>query len=114
MDSSIYGVEQKDDVAILTLTLGTVPVYEFEKLAKPFSEVLKKGVKKIVLDLSKTDYVSSVVLASFVYMLNKTKEAGGRFVLCSVNDNVKELLNITALLKMFEIYEDREAALQSL
>ena len=113
-DSETYTVEKKNDVAVLTLMLNAVTSEDNEDIKKVFTGLLDEGIKNIILDLSKTTFISSLVIASFVYMLKKAKEAGGNLMLSNVKDKVKEVLNITNLNKVFDIYETKEEALRKI
>jgi anti-anti-sigma factor len=115
MRDLIYEVFKEGEVAILTLISGNVTMYQTSELQEAFVILLKEGSKKIVLDLSRINFMSSVVLASLVFMLKRTKEAGGNLVLCSIKSSkVEEILDITNLNKVFDIFEDRKKAIDYL
>ena len=110
MDDSIYKIEKKGDVAIMTMTLDNVTMNENIELQKAFTTLLDEGSKNIVLDLARTNFISSIVLASLVFMLKRSKEAGGNIVICSVKDAVRRVLDMTNLDKVFDICDDKEKA----
>lgn len=110
MDDLIYKVEKEKDIAVMALTLDNITMYQNEELKKAFTDILDKGAKKIILDLSKTDFISTLVIASMVYMLKRAKEAGGNLVICSVKGRIKDVLAMTNLDKIFDIFPDRPAA----
>jgi len=114
MGNSIYHVEKQEGFAIMTLMLDTILLDDNEQLKEAFTALLDEGNKNIILDLSKTTYISSIVLASFVFMLKRAKEAGGNLILCSINDKVKEVLAMTNLDKVFDITTDRQEAINQL
>jgi len=110
----VFSLETQGDVRIMTLQFETILVDDNEKLKKAFGALLDEGAKKIILDLSGTDYVSSLVLASFVYMQKRAKDAGGNLVLCGIRKRVQEILEVTNLDKVFDIVADRQEAAQRL
>ena len=114
MDESILKLEKQGNVAILALTLDSVLWDDNEQLKRIYAGLLQEGTKSIILDLSKTGYVSSIVLASFVYMFKMAKDAGGTMVLCGLNSKVKELLSMTNLDKVLDLAADRHEALARL
>ncbi len=114
MGNSIYHVEKQEGFAIMTLMLDTILWNDNEQLKEAFTALLDEGNKNIILDLSKTTYISSIVLASFVFMLKRAKEAGGNLILCSINDKVNEVLAMTNLDKVFDITADRQEAISQL
>jgi len=111
MEEQICKIEKQGDIAIMTLTLDNILWDDNQQLKKEFTSLLDGGSKNIILDLSKTTYISSVVLASFVYMLKRAKESGGNLVICNINKRVEEVLNITNLDKVFDIARDKEEAI---
>ena len=111
MDDSICKIDRQGDITILALILDNITMYQNEELQKAFAALLDKGKKKIVLDLSNIDFISSIVIASLVFMVKRAREAGGNLVLCGVRDKVKKVLAITNLDKVFDIFEDRQKAI---
>jgi anti-anti-sigma factor len=114
MVGSIFKEETKGGVTVLTLTLDTIPLYENERLKRAFTKILDEGKKFIILDLSGTDYISSIVLASLVFMRKQAIEAGGNLAICCVKNTVKDILSLTNLDKVFDIFDSQEEALDSL
>ena len=114
MDDHICKITRAGDVVVLVLTLNNITMEDNEFLKKTVSTLLDEGNKKILLDLSDTNFISSLVLASFVFMLKRAREAGGNLVMCSVKGLVEEVLSITDLDKVFEICPDRQAAILAL
>lgn len=110
MSESIYRIEKKDDVVVMVLLQNNFTYEDNEKLMKPFDDLLKEGSRKIVLDFSQTKYVSSVILASLLFVLKRTQEEGGDLILCSVKDRVKEIMAVTNLDKVFNITSTLEEA----
>ncbi len=110
MNDQIFKLDIEEEVTVLTLTLDNITMYQNEELKKAFADLLEKGEKNIILDLSRTNYISSIVIASLVFMVKRVKEAGGNLVMCSVKGNVKEVLAMTNLDKVFDIFEDRKKA----
>lgn len=111
VDDAIYKIEKKGDVVIMTLTLDNVIMDDNIELQKAFTELLDEGDKNIVLDLSRTNFMSSIVLASLVFMLKRSKEAGGNIVFCGIKDAVRRVLDMTNLDKIFDIFYDKEQAI---
>ena len=70
--------------------------------------------KKIVLDFSNVEYLSSAALGKLITMNNKVKTAGGKLRLCSIRPDIYEVFAITRLNKPFDIRETQDQALQGL
>jgi anti-sigma B factor antagonist len=76
-------------------------------------ELREKGVSRVVLNLSGVDYIDSSGVASLVEGLKVSRESGSRFLLFGLSDSAREVLKISRLLKLFEIFDDEAQAMGS-
>jgi anti-sigma B factor antagonist len=76
-----------------------------------FGLVEEDGRKKIILDFSSVEYLSSAALGKLITMDKKVKAAGGKLRLCAIRPDIYEVFAITRLNKLFDIRDDQEAAL---
>ncbi len=111
MSEDLYKVEQQGDIVIVTLSLGDFLHDVNEQLMKGFDELFTQGHKKIVLDLADTNYMSSLILASLVFIQKMAQEKGGNLVICNIKARVQEILTMTNLDKVFNITRTREEAM---
>jgi anti-sigma B factor antagonist len=79
-----------------------------------FGLVEEEGRKKIVLDFSNVEYLSSAALGKLITMDKKVKAAGGKLRLCSIRPDIYEVFAITKLNKLFDIKDDQDQALAGL
>ena len=111
---ALYIVEKKvDDIILLDLrgriTLGD----ETEALRRKVKQALDAGHRRILLDLGEITYIDSVGLSTLVSSYTSARKAGGDLKLLRLPRGVHQLLQITRLSTVFEIYENLEAARQS-
>ena len=78
-----------------------------------FGLVEEEGRKKIVLDFSNVEYLSSAALGKLITMDKKVKAAKGKLRLCSIRPDIYEVFAITKLNKLFVIDENQEKSLAS-
>jgi anti-sigma B factor antagonist len=83
------------------------------QLRDAVSNLLDSGRNKIVLNLGGVNYVDSSGIGELVSRYTTTKNTGGRLKLLNLPKKIKDLLMITKLLTVFEIYEEEQAALDS-
>jgi anti-sigma B factor antagonist len=76
-------------------------------------EIREKGVTRVVMNLSAVAYIDSSGVASLVEGLKASRDLGLRFVLYGLNDAAREVLKISRLLKLFEVYDDEAQAIAS-
>ncbi len=101
------------EIAILEM-FGKVTIGEGSvQLRDAVSRLRDAGRNKIILNLGGVNYVDSSGIGELVSSYTTTKNSGGRLKLLNLPKKIKDLLMITKLLTVFEIYEDEQAALDS-
>ncbi|HPW65316.1 MAG TPA: STAS domain-containing protein, partial [Candidatus Omnitrophota bacterium] len=65
---------------------------------------------KILIDLSKVDYMDSSGIATFVEAFQRTKRYSGRLILAGLTAAVRGVFEIAKLENIFEIAADRGEA----
>src|SRR3954447_19619054 len=78
-----------------------------------FSLVDELGRRKILLNFSNVEYLSSAALGKLITLNKKVNGAGGRLVLCNIDPNIYEVFKITKLNEIIKIQKDEQAALQA-
>jgi anti-sigma B factor antagonist len=69
--------------------------------------------KKLLLNFSNVEYMSSAMLGMLVTVSKKVQAAKGKLVLCSIDPQIREVFAITNLEKVFVIRADEQEALQA-
>lgn len=78
-----------------------------------FALVEQDGRKKIILDFTNVEYLSSAALGKLITLEKKVKAARGKLRLCSIRPEIYEVFAITKLDQIFTICDDSDEALQS-
>ncbi|MBV9574010.1 MAG: STAS domain-containing protein [Acidobacteriales bacterium] len=68
---------------------------------------------RIVLNLKEVTYMDSGGLGTMVSLFTSARIAGGSIKLTNLNDRVGDLLHMTKLVTVFEVYDDDEEAVES-
>lgn len=68
---------------------------------------------RIVLNLADITYIDSGGLGTLVALYTTARNAGGSVKLARLTQRVGDLLQVTKLLTVFEVYESEEDAVQS-
>lgn len=74
---------------------------------------LLSETKQIVLNLSGVNYIDSGGLGTLVALYTTAKNGGGAIKLANLTQRVGDLLQVTKLLTIFEVYDTEEAAVDS-
>ena len=76
-------------------------------------ELAAKGDKKILLNLSDVSYIDSSGIGEMVSGFTTVTNHGGQLKLLGLSKRVKDLLQITKLYTVFEVFDDEAAAVRS-
>lgn len=76
-------------------------------------EILKQGVRALVVDLGGVTYLDSTGIGELVGAYTSAHNAQARLKLCAVPQKVIQLLEITRLITVFELHPTREEAIRS-
>jgi len=76
-------------------------------------EIKDKHTVKVFLNLKNVRYIDSSGIASLVEGLKASRDHGARMILYGLSPSVREVLELSRLQKIFEIYDSEEQALGS-
>jgi anti-sigma B factor antagonist len=76
-----------------------------------FQLVEGENRKKLVLNFSSVDFLSSAALGKLITLDKKTKARGGSLKLCNIRPEIYEVFAITRLNRLFDIRDDEADAL---
>ena len=102
-----------NDVSIVDAT-GRVTLGEgASTLRDKLRAMLSEGHKKILLNLAEVSYLDSSGVGVLVSGFASITSQQGQLKLLNLTKRVKDLLLITKLLTVFEVFEDEELAVRS-
>jgi len=111
---AIYIVEKLVDGVMLVDLRGRITLGpETEALRTKLKHLLDAGYHRILLNLGEVTYLDSVGLSSLVAGYTSARRAGGNLKLLHLPRGVQQLLKITRLSTVFDIYEDLATAVES-
>lgn len=76
-------------------------------------DMTAKGNKKLLLNLAEVSYIDSSGIGELVSAFTSVTNQGGQLKLLNLTKRVKDLLQITKLYTVFEVYDDEAAAVRS-
>jgi len=71
------------------------------------------GRNKFLLNLCEVEFIDSYGIGELARCFSVVRQSGGSLKLCAVNGKVREMLEVTRLHLLFEIYPDEAAAVKS-
>jgi len=85
--------------------------------ASTFRDTLRdqaaKGNKKLLLNLAEVSYIDSSGIGEMVSGFTTVSNQGGQVKLLNLTKRVKDLLQITKLYTVFEVFDDESTAVRS-
>ena len=88
---------------------GILDSTKAEEFLASVEALLDEGVEVILVDLKDITFIDSSGLGTLVVLLKKARSLNRSFCLCSMNDQVRMLFELTSMDRVFEIYENRQA-----
>jgi anti-sigma B factor antagonist len=75
---------------------------------------IDSGERRIVIDLTGLEYISSAGLRVFLRAAKRLDSAQGRIALCALAEPVREVFDIAGFISIFAIYDSHQEALKDL
>ena len=75
--------------------------------------LLEENRKKILLNLAGVGYVDSSGIGELVSSFSSVSREGGQLKLLNLTQKIQDLLAITKLLTVFDVYEDESSAVSA-
>ncbi len=91
----------------ITIGVGDVALRE------AVAEALEAGARSILLNLSKTTTIDSSGIGEMVSAYTTVTQRGGMLKLCSLPNRVSDILQITQLISVFEVFDSEAEAIES-
>ncbi|MBW4482458.1 MAG: STAS domain-containing protein [Tildeniella torsiva UHER 1998/13D] len=88
---------------------GILDSTKAEAFRESVETLLQEGAEVILVDLKDITFIDSSGLGTLVVLLKKARGLNRSFCICSINDQVRMLFELTSMDRVFEIYENRQA-----
>ena len=109
--SEIQTVNQ-DGVVILNLK-GRVDATNSGQVHDRVMEEIKEGCNKMIINFSEVNYISSAGLRVLIFATKSFAKNSGSFAVCSLNENIMKIFEISGLVNLFTIHDDVETGINS-
>jgi anti-sigma B factor antagonist len=106
-------IRQVGDITVLDAA-GRITLGEgASALRDTIKSLIGQGNKKILLNLAEVSYIDSSGVGELVSSFTSVSNAGGQLKLLNLTKRIHDLLQITKLISVFEIFDDEAKALAS-
>lgn len=91
---------------------GDITLHNSPEVRKALLDLIKQQrLPRVVVNLEKSKYIDSAGVASLVEALKASREMKSGFALYGLSRTAREVLELTRLVKVFEIYDTEQEAL---
>ena len=104
---------EREGIKILDLSGRLTVGPAATQLREAISRLQSAGSVNIVLNLTDVDYIDSTGLGTLVICFTSLKKAQGSLKLCNLNRRNLELLLLTKLSTVFQLFNDEQDAVNS-
>ncbi len=105
---------QQDDVTVVVIE-GVIKLGESARLFSGYLKELFDGdTGGVLIDMTEIDYVDSTGLGELVGYLQRFEDQGRRLALLRPQSRIRNLLKVTQLDKVFQIFTDEQEAVEAL
>jgi anti-anti-sigma factor len=101
------------NIAVVALS-GRVDSTNSDELTSKLRGYNSADLRGVILDLSSLSYITSAGFRSLMLAKNDAQARQRNFILAGVHEKLRELLSLTGLLAIFEVYETESSALARL
>lgn len=101
------------DVIVLHLTGPITLGQGTSKLRDMIHDTLESGKKKILLNMSEVYYLDSSGLGELVAAYTTVTRQGGKLKLMKLTRRVQDVVQLTKVYRIFEVFPDEDTAVRS-
>ena len=109
-----YIQEEHGSTIVEVVNLGRATLIEAGEFKKILFQDIEAGWRHIIIDLTECEYIDSTFLGTIVIALKKMTDLGGNIRLVGIQPEVEKMFQLTKMNRIFETFETREDALESL
>ena len=107
--------EHRGEICVLRLEGRFATGQDSLYLASKADELKNSGVTKVLVDFARVDYVDSTGIGFLIGIYTSIKKSPqGQFGLINANRRVRDVLELTRLAQIIQMYPSEKAALEAL
>jgi anti-sigma B factor antagonist len=108
-----FQIERSDNSGVRVLGLiGFLDAHTAPQFEKAIEEEFNAGRKRLVVDCSRLDYISSAGLGVFMSFIEEIREAGGDLKLAAIVPKVYQVFEVLGFPALFDILDTVDTAVR--
>jgi len=106
-------VEEKLQNVWVLKPVGRIDASCSDQIKDKVLSLIDASQTSLLIDLGEVDFIDSSGLGTLVSSLNSIKKAGGKLKICDIQENPKQVFEMTRLDRVFEVFDGQDEALDS-
>ena len=105
-----FNVSENGGVTVVSIE-GSLDTQTAPEAQDKLTELIENGAEKLLINFEKLEYISSSGLRSLLFAAKKIKSKSGNIRICSLNDVVAEVFEISGFSTIIDVTDDETSAL---
>ncbi len=93
---------------------GSLDATKSQAFREEITEIVEDGTQLVLIDLKNVTFMDSSGLGALVLAFKTLRAANSKLVLCSINEQIRILFELTGMDKVFEIFANQDEFKKSL
>lgn len=106
--------EARRDGVVAVVPGGRIDTTTAPTLEGHLNALLAGGARRIVVDFSGVDYISSAGLRVMLLLARRVKDSHGQLAICALPEPVRQVFQLAGFLPLFAVCDSRDTALLQL
>ncbi len=106
-------IQQKEEIVIIRIIGKTLGGPDATQVSEKMHELINSGKNKLAVDMSNVERMNSSGLGILIGCLMAVRKNSGDIRLFQLQEKPKELLRMTKLNCVFEVFENEDEAVES-
>jgi anti-sigma B factor antagonist len=111
LDRIVTIQQRQESDQVILLVSGRMDAESAPQLEQQCKACIAEGHTRLIVDLGELVYISSAGLRCFVSVGKLLQSKGGFLRICRMSGLVKQVFEITGLIRLFSVYDSVESAL---
>jgi anti-anti-sigma factor len=88
---------------------GVLDSTKAEEFRQTVNQLLDDGADIILINLKDVTFIDSSGLGTLVVLLKQVRSLDRKLCICSINDQVRMLFELTSMDRVFDVYENQQS-----
>lgn len=112
MSALHYTASKKGDILVIKLG-GSLDLNTAPKLNDKLNAEIKKGAKKVILNLAQVDYMASAGLGAIISVKSTLAKNGGELRLSSMTEKTTNIFKLLGFIHLFKSFKSDDEAMKA-